>query len=45
MKQNVGLADVERHLARVSEVRGLDVASLESYKQMMLVRSSVRPTR
>ena len=36
VKQNVGLADVERHLDRVSEVRGLDMASLESYKQMML---------
>ncbi|MGC8642953.1 MAG: NAD(P)H-dependent oxidoreductase [Isosphaeraceae bacterium] len=36
VKENLGLADVERHLARVSEVRGLDVASLEGYKQMML---------
>ena len=36
MKQNLGLADVERHLARISEVRGLDVETLQGFKQMML---------
>jgi nitroreductase len=36
VKQKLGLADVERYLARIAEVRGLDVESLEGFKRTML---------
>ena len=43
VRSNLGTADVDRHLARIAEVRGVSPGSLEGYKQMML-GSLNRPT-
>jgi len=35
-RTDLGLADVQRHLQRVSEVRGVPLAALDGYRQMLL---------
>ena len=41
VKKDFGAADVERFVARIAEVRGVPVATLDAYKKMMLATAAL----